>query len=128
MKNSGSYARFFAWACFFRHFPAGPTYPKKAIILKSDDPHYTKVNIHINWVKQLVNAQWGEQSFINYGNESFSDHAYHNICLIVKVGKPGRRGIPEAPTPISNEDDLGDEHGSSEDSEGHGGELGEDED
>ena len=99
-----------------------------ALILKSDDPHYTKVNIHINWVKQLVNAQWGEQSFINYGNESFSDHAYHNICLIVKVGKPGRRGIPEAPTPISNEDDLGDEHGSSEDSEGHGGELGEDED
>ena len=37
VKNSGSYARFFAWACFFRHFPAGPTYPKKAITASQED-------------------------------------------------------------------------------------------
>ncbi|KAF8335598.1 hypothetical protein F5887DRAFT_1063351 [Amanita rubescens] len=58
------------------------------------------VNIGINWVKDLVKAYQGEQSFINYGNESYTDHAYHNVCLIAKVGKPGTRGIP----PISNED------------------------
>ena len=78
-----------------------------ALVLKSDDG-YTKVNIYVNWVKKLVKAQWGKQSFINYG---FTDHAYHNVCLIVKVGKPGRRGIPESPAPISDEGDFGDEVG-----------------
>jgi hypothetical protein len=90
-----------------------------ALVLKSDEG-YTKVDTRINWVKDLVKAHWEEQSFINYGNESYADHAYHNICLIVKVGKPGRRGISESPAPISDEGDFGDEeeHGSEPEEDG----------
>ena len=108
-----------------QHFTDWMVVDERALVLKSDDG-YTKVNIRVNWVKKLVKAQWGKQSFINYGNESFADHAYHNVCLIVKVGKPGRRGIPESPVPIPDEGDSGDEDGSEE--EGHGEESGEDED
>ena len=74
-----------------------------ALVLKAEDSD-TEVNIGINWVKDLVKAHRGEQSFINYGNESYTDYAYHNVCLIAKVGKPGTRGIPESHAPISNED------------------------
>ena len=87
------------------------------LILKSDiGPR--KINIRINWVKKMVKAHWGRQSFINYGNESYTDHAYHNVCLIVKVGKPGSRGIPESPAPIEGE--------ILEEEEGHDKELDED--
>jgi len=65
-----------------------------ALLLKSND-RYTKAQININWVKNLVMAHRGEQSFINYGNECYTDYAYHNVCLIVKVGRPRRRGSPE---------------------------------
>ncbi len=73
-----------------------------ALVLKSED---RDVDIDINWVKDLVKAHRGEQSFINYGNEYFTEHAYHNVCLIVKVGKPGTRGIPESHASISGEDE-----------------------
>ena len=72
-----------------------------AFVLKSDD-RSRKANIRIYWVKEMVTSQWGEQSFMNYGNDSYTDEAYHNICLIVKVGKPGRRGVPESPALISD--------------------------
>ena len=65
-----------------------------ALVLKAEDSD-TEVNIAIDWVKDLVKAHRGGQSFINYGNESYTDYAYHNVCLIAKVGKPGTRAVPE---------------------------------
>lgn len=46
-------------------------------------------------------AQWQDNFFVNYGNESYADHAYHNVCLTVQVGRPGSRGIPE-PEPLKS--------------------------
>ena len=72
-----------------------------ALVLKTS--RGLKVNLDIHWVKDMVTAHWEEQTFINYGNESFSDSAYHNICLIVKVGRPGSRGDPESLEPTSDQ-------------------------
>ena len=54
-----------------------------------------EVDIVINWVKKPVHEQWQDNVFVNYGNESYTDHAYHNVCLIVQVGRPRNRRTPK---------------------------------
>jgi hypothetical protein len=65
-----------------------------ALVLETDGREL-EVNLDIHWVKDMVLAHWEEQKFINYGNGSFSDTAYHNVCLVVKVGRRGSRRDPE---------------------------------
>lgn len=78
------------------------------VVLKTDS-WGLKVNLDIHWVKDMVQAHWEEQTSINYGNKNFSDTAYHKVCLVVKVGKPGSRRDPE-PTfydeSKSNDEDM----------------------
>jgi hypothetical protein len=70
---------------------------EEAFVLESGDA--TETDIKVNWVKNPVKARWQDNVFINYGNESYADHAYHNVCFIVEVGRPGNRGTSE-PEPL----------------------------
>ena len=91
---------------YFGHvidFPQWMVRKQGALVLKTES-WGPKVNLDILWVKDMVTAHRGEQTFVNYGNECFSDAAYHNICLVVKVGRPGSRRDPE-PTPEPTFDD-----------------------
>ena len=92
--------QYFGHEITFRQWLVGE---QRALVLKSDS-WGLKVNLNIHWVKDMVTAHWEEQTFINYGNESFSDSAYHNICLIVKVGRPGSRGDPESLEPTFDDE------------------------
>ena len=98
---------------------------ENARVLESDaDDEELQVNIRINWVKDTAKERVQEQSFINYGNESYTDCVYQNIFLVVKVGKPGSRKIPESPGPMSDEDDSSDEDEYGEQMDGNWLEVG----
>jgi hypothetical protein len=79
-----------------------------ALVLKSDR---NEINVHVNWVKDPVEVLRQEKTFVSYGNECYADHAYHNVSLIVEVGKPGNRGNQE---PIGHEDNYDENEGAVE--------------
>ena len=97
---------------YFGHvidFPKWMVRKQGALVLKSDGSGL-KVNLNIHWVKDLVMAHRGEQTFVNYGNESFSDSAYYNVCLIVRVGRQESRGNPESlPEPTFEYESYGED-------------------
>ncbi|KAF8636168.1 hypothetical protein AX17_003740 [Amanita inopinata Kibby_2008] len=50
-----------------------------------------KVAFEVNWVTEPTSLNHEENAFPTYGNEASIDYSYHNICMIVRVGKPGQR-------------------------------------
>ena len=61
----------------------------------SEDDDENSPNFHVAWVRSPSRDHWREQGFINYGNSYEHEYAYHAVCLIVAVGKPGSRMKPE---------------------------------
>jgi hypothetical protein len=45
----------------------------------------------VQWVTPLTTLTSVESEYIAYGNEASLDYLYGNVCLIVEVGKPGKR-------------------------------------
>ncbi|KAF8636132.1 hypothetical protein AX17_003764 [Amanita inopinata Kibby_2008] len=45
----------------------------------------------VNWITEPTSLNQEPNTYIAYGNQPSIEYAYHNICMIVWIGKPGER-------------------------------------
>lgn len=57
---------------------------------EKDQPAWAN-DIEVYWVTEMTKLTEVKEAYIAYGNESWLDHAYGHVCLIVSVGPAGNR-------------------------------------